>query len=57
MQKYEVYTVEQARAIITAYKHCSDCGQCPLSTPEGWYCSHMYEQACEYIAKHDIEVQ
>ena len=30
---YYIRSLEQARAIITAYERCSSCDACPLHTP------------------------
>ncbi len=31
---YYIRSLEQARAIITAYERCSSCDACPLHTPK-----------------------
>ena len=47
---YYIRSLEQARAIITAYERCSSCDACPLHTPEGWRCSYLHDCATRYIS-------
>ncbi len=49
---YYIRSLEQARAIITAYERCSSCDACPLHTPEGWRCSYLHDCATRYIKRH-----
>lgn len=51
MQTYYIRDNEHAEKIIYAYNHCKTCSECILNTPEGWRCSHMYEQAQKYLEK------
>ena len=52
MSSYYIRDVVHAAAIIAEYKKCRNCGECGLNTAEGWYCSHMYEQAQKYMENH-----
>ena len=52
MQNFVIRNAEQARAIIDAYNRCPGCSDCPLSTPEGWRCSYLVEQARKYLSRH-----
>lgn len=52
MNNYYIRSIEQAKSIINAYEHCSNCGACTLNMPEGWKCSYLYELALAYIEQH-----
>lgn len=54
---YYTRSLEQARAIITAYERCSSCDACPLHTPEGWRCSYLHDCATRYIKRHAEEAE
>lgn len=49
MNNYYIRDAAHAAAIIAEYQKCRGCGECGLNTAEGWRCSHIYEQAQEYI--------
>lgn len=55
MSSYYIQDMDHALGIISEYKRCRGCGECGLSTAEGWLCSHMYEQAVKYMKKHKEE--
>lgn len=55
MSTYYIRSLEQAKAIITAYERCGSCDRCPLHTSEGWRCSYLYECAVNYIKRHDAK--
>lgn len=56
MSRFFIKSVEQAQAILAAYKRCGSCSECPLDTPEGWRCSYLAEQAERYLEKHCDDV-
>jgi len=52
MSNYYIRSLQHALDIIAAYEHCGSCDRCPLSTPEGWRCSYLYDCALRYIERH-----
>lgn len=52
MSNYYIRSLRHALDIIAAYEHCGSCDRCPLSTPEGWRCSYLYDCALRYIERH-----
>lgn len=49
--EFMIYSKEQAKRILEAYKKCGICSECALHSPEGWKCSYLAEQARKYLKK------
>ena len=57
MANYYIRDAAHAVAILDEYRRCGNCGSCGLTTPEGWHCSHMAEQAEKDLRAHREEAR
>ena len=52
MSEFYIRNKEVAKQIVEAFKQCGRCDNCILNSPEGWYCSYLYDQAVKYLENH-----